>query len=71
MTGVHLNEDELYIVVSNGLIKLEFEKAERGFGLSSIANMLTGYNFMLPSEESVALWEAEFRDAGGRVYAVN
>jgi len=71
LANAHLNEDESHIVVSNRLIRLEFEKAEKGFGLSNITNMLTNYIFMLPSKESATLWQAEFRDSGGRAYIVN
>ena len=69
--GFSVKEDESHISVHNGLIGLEFEKAEGGFGLSNIVNMLTGYSFMLPSDEAASLWKADFRDAGGKAYIID
>lgn len=66
-----VNEDETCILVDNGFIGLEFEKAVNGFGLRNIVNMLTGYSFMSPSSEMASLWTAEYRDGGGREYLIN
>jgi len=67
----NIEENGFHILVDNGLIGLEFEKAENGFGLSNVVNVLTGYSFMLPSEEKATLWQAEFRDAGGREHIID
>ena len=64
-----IKEDSNVISISNGLLGLKFSSIESGLGLYSISNLKKQHEFLLGQTEKSGLWEIEFQDIFGRIFA--